>query len=570
MWQSFVDFWREASRGASLFPLETGGVLAMLALLAWRRKSLLPFSWWSTYLRLASRRRTSVAVVFVFTLVGHYLAEPGYVKPVPGIHDEFSYLLAADTFLSGRLANSPHPMRYFFETFHVLMQPSYVSMYPPGQGLAIAAGMLLTGDEMAAVWLSAAGMCAAVCWMLQGWLRPHWALTAGLLCAVRIGWFSYWANSYWGGAAGAIGGALVGGAIGRLIAKPRSGPMIALVSGLLILVNTRPYEGAAFAMAGLLYLAFHAGRRHGVKQWIDASRSALILALIGIVFVCYYNWSGTGHPLKPPYLENRDQYQIHGTFYWSKSTPDRVFHHEVMQRFYNVHEEYKQRRFDLWRWPDKPLRFWMFFVGPALTLTLAGIWVGLRGPAGRFALAGIGSVFAAHLVVVWDLFPHYASPITGTFYLLLSTSLRALTVSWRRRRFTGRAVAQAVLVTCFVMVPVRSLAPKLEYPVFGEATQTWYNYGRSCNFFRARIEQRFTSLGGKHLILVQYDPQHPPEMEWVYNKAEIDAAPVVWARHVTNPALLGQLLSYYRDRRVWIIYPDRSPNQIFDYKEQFR
>ncbi len=179
-------------------------------------------------------------------------------------------------------------------------------------------------------------------------------------------------------------------------------------------------------------------------------------------------------------------------------------------------------------------------------------------------------LFATHQIIVWDMFPHYAAPLVGAFYLLLMVCLRSLTAAWRRARFPGRTLARAALLGCALMVPVRSFAPAMGLPVFGEPTQTWYNYGRQCNFFRARIEDRFTAMGGKHLILVQYDANHPPEMEWVYNRANIDDAAVVWARHVPDSGLLARLLAYYQDRRIWIIFPDRSPNQIFDFKEQFR
>src|SRR5271156_2013458 len=125
--------------------------------------------------------------------------------PIPGpyAHDEFSYLLAADTFAHGRVTNPPHPLWEFFESFHILQKPTYMSMYPPMQGLSLALGIVLFGHPFWGVVFGSALFCGLAVWMMQAWVSPPWALTAGLLLSLSIG--CYWTNSYWGGSVAGAG-----------------------------------------------------------------------------------------------------------------------------------------------------------------------------------------------------------------------------------------------------------------------------------------------------------------------------------------------------------------------------
>jgi hypothetical protein len=67
---------------------------------------------------------------------------------------------------------------------------------------------------------------------------------------------------------------------------------------------------------------------------------------------------------------------------------------------------------------------------------------------------------------------------------------------------------------------------------------------------RSRIETELRNRRGKHLVLVHYTDAHNYHHPWIYNAADIDRAPVVWARDLGGEQI-APLLEYFRDRKVW-------------------
>ncbi len=147
-------------------------------------------------------RRTvwCMALLGVLPIVLRLVLLPHDPVPLPDIYDEFSHLLVADTLRHFRFANPMHAMHRFFETFFVLQQPTYSSIYPVGQGMVLALGRALLGTPWAGVLLATGGLCWLCYWMLLGWTTPSWALLGGFLAVMEFGPLNQWMNSYWGGA----------------------------------------------------------------------------------------------------------------------------------------------------------------------------------------------------------------------------------------------------------------------------------------------------------------------------------------------------------------------------------
>jgi hypothetical protein len=528
--------------------------------------------------RFARHRALSVVAVALIALALRAALLPVLPIPEPIVHDEFGYLLAADTFAHGRLTNPTHPMWVHFETFSIIQKPTYQCFAQPAQGLVLALGQVVAGHPFWGVWLSAGLMCAAICWMLQGWLPPRWALLGGLLAIIRYGTFTYWGDSYWGGAIGAIGGALVLGALPRIKRKPVVRNALLMGLGLAVLATSRPYEGLVLSLpVAFALLAWLVGKHSPALR--VTSRSivlplCLVLALLGLA-ISYYCWRVTGHPFQLPYQAERQQYAVAPYMLWQPLRPQPVYHNDVVKGLYAHDEVWAYWFFGSW-WGRIAKLFWSweFFLGPALTLPFLALTLVL--PFGfswkqisketRFLLFTL-AITLIGLECETFYSSHYFSPSAALILALVLLAMR-VTCRWRWHGSRGGLfLVRAIPLICVCLFVLRAAHGPLAGDERYYYGNTWYEPSPT-SFGRAAVLRELNRSPGKQLVVVRYKPGHIQFAEWVYNEADIDAAKVVWARELTSSEN-ERLLKYFADRRVWLLEADEEPPRLSEYPRAY-
>jgi hypothetical protein len=297
---------------------------------------------------------------------------------------------------------------------------------------------------------------------------------------------------------------------------------------------------------------------HGVCLKQVAVPMLVVLILAGAA-TAYYCWRVTGSPLRLPQQLNRDTYATAKYFYWQAPYPKRTYHNAAMRDFYegvelphvNAQHSFKGLLLGAGL---KVGSWWVFYIGPALTIPLFFIPRVISDRRTRPLLIALGACLAGNAIVAFY-GPHYSAPVAGATVAVVVQGMRHLRRWKLGAKPVGVLLVRAVVLISIVMVPVElRLMQRLPQP------GSWQAMGPA----RTAVLSKLSTSAGGQLVLVRYAPNHDPLAEWVYNDADIDRAHVVWARDMGS-IQNEELLRYYNDRRVWLLDADDVTPRLIPY-----
>jgi hypothetical protein len=314
-----------------------------------------------------------------------------------------------------------------------------------------------------------------------------------------------------------------------------------LALGLIVLANSRPYEGLLTAVPVGLCLAWRVARpeAHGGLALRKQVSVLLCVLMAGAVFTCWYNWRVTGSPLRLPHTVYIAQYAAAPAFIWQRpprapNYTDRVLRDAHMS-FGIDYVEYSTLTGAAAKTIMKLARLAAFYWGPLWMLAALAIPDFIREPRFRIAAFALVLCITGMLLTV-SFQEHYAAPCASIFILILVDACRRLCKRWRT---VGALVVIASPVAWIGSEAATArMAPQLNWPAL-----------------RRSVEADIAAVPGRHVVLVHYAPWHALGQEWVYNGPDIDSSRVIWARDL-GQKMNRELMGYFPDRTFWMVEPD--------------
>jgi hypothetical protein len=138
---------------------------------------------------------------------------------------------------------------------------------------------------------------------------------------------------------------------------------------------------------------------------------------------------------------------------------------------------------------------------------------------------------------------HYSAPVIALSYYFNVQAIRLWERRDRRLKFLIVPVMFSLVALLLIITSSRRIAAE-DNPLSAQAQ-------------RASLLARLEQQPGNHVVLVQYGPKYRRDREWVYNRADIDQAKVVWARNMDSRENC-KLVGYFKNHVIWSLTIERD------------
>jgi hypothetical protein len=287
----------------------------------------------------------------------------------------------------------------------------------------------------------------------------------------------------------------------------------------------------------------------------------------------YYFWRTTGSAFTTPYQVNMQAQDPVPLFPWQSLRPvSQEPPSEIRALFFGWEiEQYDRvRSHFIISSIARAIQFYLFFLGPALTIPFLMLAAGtrrrfLKRSSSDFRLLlVVFCVSAIGLLLPTYYGPTYAAPLTCVIFALLLVALQNIRRWTWRSKSTGLAIVRAVPAICFLMLLIRAVGPLAGMRLPQTMPITWCSPHLFDELSRAPVQAAIESNVGLQLALVRYRHDRIQPVDWVQNLADIDSQRVVWANDM-GPQQNQELVEYFKGRKLWVIEPDKTPTKISPY-----
>lgn len=464
----------------------------------------------------------------------------------PGLHDEFSYLFQAHTFLAGRTWFPSPPLRELFDQMHVLNDGRMASRYFPATGLWMAPFVWL-GNPWLGWWLAQGLLTSLVFWIGRDSGGRWCGRLAGLFCALCPGLVLF-SQLLLAHHPTLLGLAVMQLALPRMVRGPNRGWGILAGCGLGFAALARPMTAVGIGLPWGLWLLWRGWRDpREVRLWPWLAAPLVAAGALQL----WYDVGITGSAWTTPYGE-----------YTACHTPKHVYGFDNVRRGERSHPARRIEKYDDWaenltpRLAMKNVAYRLFssvqWTWGLLPVVLGlGLWVTCWkriSPPARLGLASIVSLHLVHIPYWYDgiLHFHYVMESLPQWLLVLATAGCAGGEGLVR---AGRRMVPLWGCLAWVVAGVLNFTTTqgLWSAPFQDGLSQFQFAREKQGQFRRLVDATVTERPA--LVLIQADPSDL-HIDFVVNTPPL-TGPILFARDRPDVASIGEIRSAWPDRTLY-------------------